>query len=63
MLVASGIGTERHLSQLAVDGTSKPRECKFTVAVESITILDAIEIIPCTDKAIESIGGVPEWKN
>lgn len=51
------------LSQLAVDGTSKPSECKFTVAVESITIIDAIEIIPCTDKAIESIGGVPAWKH
>ena len=50
------------LSQLAVDGTSKPSECKFTVAVESITILDAIEIIPCTDKAIKSIEGVPTWK-
>ena len=50
------------LSQLAVDGTSNPSKCKFTVAVESITILDAIEIIPCTDKAIESIEGVPAWK-
>lgn len=50
------------LSQLAVYGTSNPSGCKFTVAVESITILDAIEIIPCTDKAIESIEGVPAWK-
>ena len=50
------------LSQLAKDGTAKPDECKFTVTVESITILDAIEIIPCTDKAIESIEGVKEWK-
>ena len=50
------------LSQLAKDGTAKPDECKFTVTVDSITILDAIEIIPCTDKAIESIEGVKEWK-
>lgn len=50
------------LSQLAVDGTSKPSECKFTVAVESITILDAVEIIPCTEKAIKSIEGVNVWK-
>lgn len=50
------------LSQLATDGTSKPEECKFTVRVKSITILDAIEIIPCTDKAIESIEGVKEWR-
>ena len=51
------------LSQLAKDGTAIPSNCKFTVYVESITILDAIEIIPCTDKAIKSIEGVKEWKN
>lgn len=50
------------LSQLATDGTSKPDNCKFTIRVKSITILDAIEIIQCTDKAIESIEGVEEWK-
>lgn len=50
------------ISQLAVDGTSKPTECKFTVAVDEIGILDVIEIIPCTLKAIESIEGVHVWK-
>lgn len=50
------------LSQLAVDGTAEPDECKFTVTVDEIVIIDAIEIIPCTDKAIESIEGVEEWK-
>lgn len=50
------------LSQLAKDGTSNPTSCKFTVTVGSITILDAIEIIPCTDKAIKSIEEVREWK-
>lgn len=50
------------LSQLAVDGTMKPRNCKFTVTVSSITVLDAIEILPCTTKAKESIMGVAEWK-
>ena len=34
------------ISQLAVDGTKRPSECKFTVSVNSIIILDAIEIIP-----------------
>ena len=51
------------LSQLAKDGTAKPDECKFTVTIDSITILDVIEIIPCTDKAIKSIEGVKEWKS
>ena len=50
------------LSQLAKDGTSNPSSCKFTVFVDSITILDAIEIIPCTDKAVKSIEEVMEWK-
>ena len=50
------------LSQLAMEGTKRPQDCKFTVTVSSITILDAVEIIPCTDKAIKSIEEVDEWK-
>lgn len=50
------------LSQLAKDGTTDPSSCKFTVTVDSITILDVIEIIPCTDKAIKSIEDVEVWK-
>ena len=50
------------ISQLAVDGTKKPDNCNFTVSVNSILILDAIEIIPCTETAICSIEGVKEWK-
>lgn len=50
------------ISQLAVDGTTCPGNCKFTVVVSEIEILDAIEVIPCTDKAIKSIESVPVWK-
>lgn len=50
------------ISQLAVDGTTKPNNCKFTVTVPGIGIMDAIEIIPCTEKAIKSIEGVKEWR-
>lgn len=50
------------LSQLALDGTTAPRNCKFTVTVPSLTVLDAIEILPCTDKAKESIEGVKTWR-
>ena len=50
------------ISQLAVDGTSNPGNCKFTVTVDEIGILDAIEIIPCTEKAVESIEAVKVWK-
>jgi hypothetical protein len=50
------------LSQLAVSGTNRPHDCKFTVKVDEITILGVIEIIPCTDAAIKSIEGVNVWK-
>ena len=50
------------ISQLALDGTTVPQNCKFTVTVDELTILDAIELIPCTDKAVSSIKGVSEWK-
>lgn len=50
------------ISQLAVDGTKNTKDCKFTVSVNSIVILDAIEIIPCSETAICSIEGVKEWK-
>lgn len=50
------------LSQLAVDGTSKPRECKFPVAVPEIHIAKVVEVIPCTVAAVTSIAGVPVWK-
>ncbi len=49
------------ISQLAVNGTTAPQNCKFTVVVPEIEILDAIEIIPCTDKAIQSIENVIIW--
>ncbi|MDE7442589.1 MAG: hypothetical protein K2M65_00325 [Muribaculaceae bacterium] len=50
------------LSQLAVDGVKYPKKCKFTVTVSEILILDAIEIIPCADKAVKSITSTYEWK-
>lgn len=50
------------LSQLAVEGTKKPQNCKFTVYVPEMTILGVIEVIPCTDEAEASIKEVPEWR-
>jgi hypothetical protein len=50
------------LSQLAMEGVSKPENCKFPCEVKSIILLDALEIIPCTEKAVKSIKGVKEWK-
>lgn len=50
------------LSQLATEGTSSPKNCKFTVTVPAITILGVIEVIPCSDIAVKSIESVAIWK-
>ena len=50
------------LSQLAMEGVKKPRSCKFTVTVPSMTVLGVIELIPCSEQAVKSIDGVSEWK-
>ena len=50
------------LSQLAVDGTSNPGECKFTVETPVRELTEIIEVIPCTEKAFNSIRGVKEWR-
>jgi hypothetical protein len=50
------------VQQLALDGVSKPENCKFTVIVPNITILGVIEIIPCSEKSIISLNSVPVWK-
>lgn len=50
------------LSQLAVDGTSCPTECKFPVAVPEVMLTEAIEILAVTPKAWASIQSVPTWK-
>jgi hypothetical protein len=50
------------LSQLAMEGTSKPRECKFPCPVDRVELLQAIEIIDVTAAAKSSIDAVPTWK-
>ena len=49
------------LSQLSIDGTSKPDKCKFPKSVIEVRLKQVIEILPCTEKSKESILGVPEW--
>jgi len=50
------------LSQLSIDGTSKPENCKFPEAVEKVLLLGVIEILYPTEKAQKSIEGVPIWQ-
>lgn len=50
------------LSQLAMEGVKRPRNCKFTVVVPEMTVLGVIEIIPCSAVAVQNVAGVKEWK-
>lgn len=49
------------LSQLAVDGTSKPADCKFPVAMPEQEVTGVLEVIPVSAKAKASIDGVKVW--
>jgi hypothetical protein len=47
---------------LAEGGVSRPQNCKFTVVVDNLIITDEVQIIPCTQKAIDSLSGVKVWQ-
>ena len=50
------------LSQLAMEGVKAPDKCKFPVEVNSVTLLQAIELLSVTKEARASIAQVPVWK-
>lgn len=50
------------LSQLAMEGVSKPKECKFPCEVNRVTLTEVIEILECTESARASIAAVEVWK-
>ena len=49
------------LSQLSVEGVSKPKECKFPIEVPEVTLLEVIELLPLSEKAKASIASVKIW--
>ena len=51
------------LSQLAMEGVSKPGNCKFPPETDRHELLDVIEIMDTTDAARVSIKGVKEWRS
>jgi len=51
------------LSQLAVDGVSKPENCKFPTEVDEITLTEIVEVITATEAARRSIASVKVWKS
>lgn len=50
------------LSQLAMEGTKDPGNCKFPMEVDRVELLEAIEILDVTKQARESIAAVRVWK-
>ena len=50
------------LSQMAVEGTKDPSNCKFPCEVSRVELLQAIEILDVTPQAEASIKAVPLWK-
>lgn len=51
------------LSQLAMEGVKRPSQCKFTVTVKEMSVMEVIEVIPCTDDAIKNIEAVAVWRS
>jgi hypothetical protein len=49
------------LSQLSMEGTSKPNSCKFPCIENRKELTQVIEILDCSEKAIKSIEGVKVW--
>lgn len=48
--------------QLAAEGVKEPQNCRFTLFVDEIVVLDAVEIHPCTAAAAASLREVEAWK-
>ncbi len=48
--------------QMSVDGVSNPNSCKFTVPVNKLKITDVIQVLECTQKAMDSLNAVKIWK-
>lgn len=49
------------VEELALNGTNKPKNCRFTVFVEYGLVSDMIQLNECTEKSIKSIEKVESW--
>ena len=50
------------LSEMALSGVKRPKNCKFSVMVSSIVVMGVKEILPCSEDAVKSIESVPVWR-
>ena len=49
------------ISEMAARGVSKPADCRFSMAVPEITLIQAVEILPVSKSAQASLNAVPVW--
>lgn len=49
------------LSQLAVEGTKDPENCKFPMAVPKVVLHQVIEVLDVTESAARTIDSVRIW--
>jgi hypothetical protein len=50
------------LSQLSREGVTRPENCKFPCEVSCVILTQAIELLPVTEQARQSIAQVAVWK-
>lgn len=50
------------VSQMSLDGVQEPEKSYFTMTVPKILLLEAVEILECTEQAEKSIKEVPVWR-
>lgn len=50
------------LSQMALEGVKKPDNCKFSVVLPENEIVNVIETIPLSEKAVDSLFKIKIWK-
>lgn len=50
------------ISQLAMEGVKDKRGSKLTLVVPEMTVMEVIEITPCTEVAIANLDSVAVWK-
>ena len=51
------------LSELASVGSTRPSECRFSVAVPRITLTEVIEVIEMTAVGVSALAAIPPFKS
>lgn len=50
------------ISQIATEGVKDKRTTKISVTVSEMSVMEVIELIPCTEEAIANLDSVASWK-